>query len=81
MKVVVAFCLLTAVTVGQLEIRNRFATVEKKGTVSFVVRLRRTVVIAAVTYTVTPMTYGEFSAMSNVSLPRTLPDPAECKYS
>ena len=78
MKVVVAFCLLTAVTVGQLEIRNRFATVEKKG--SFVVRIQRTVVIAAVTYTVTPMTYGEFSAMSNVSLPRTLPDPAECKY-
>ena len=39
MKVVVAFCLLTAVTVGQPELRDRFVAVEKEGTVSFVVRV------------------------------------------
>ena len=79
MKVIVAFCLLTAVTVGQPELRNRLAAVEKEGSV--VVRIQRTGVNAALTVTVTPMTYGEFSAMSNLSLPRGLPDPAECKYS
>ena len=42
MKVIVAFCLLTAVTVGQLELRDRFVAVEKEGTVSFVVRVSET---------------------------------------
>ena len=77
MKVVVVFCLLTAVTVGQLELQNRLAAVEKEGSV--VVPIRRPGVNASLT--VTPMTYGEFSAISNLSLPRGLPDPAECKYS
>ena len=82
MKLVVAFCLLTAVTVGQPEMQIRSAAVEKEGTGSVVVGIQRPGVngLTAVTVTVTPMTYGEFSAMSNaVSLPRALPDPAECK--
>ena len=78
MKVIVAFCLLTAMTVGQPELQIPLGSVsEKEGTGSVVVEIFATRVNAALTVTVTPMTYGQFSALLD---PMTLPDRAERKY-
>ena len=94
MKVVVAFCLLAAVAMGQ-QLRIGFTTVtylEEEGTGSLTVRVQKTGLNGPIDLNrgdlaviVTPMTYGEFDAMSNFSLPgeiprNTLPDPAECKH-
>ena len=94
MKVVVAFCLLAAVAMGR-QLRIGFTAVtylEEEGTGSVTVRVQKTGANGPrdqnrgdLAVIVTPMTYGEFDAMSNVSLPgeiprNTLPDPAECKH-
>ena len=94
MKVVVAFVLLAAVAMGQ-QLRIGFTADtyhEEEGAGSVMVRVRKTGVNGPgdlnggdLAVIVTPMTYGEFDAMSNFSLPReiprnTLPDPAECKH-
>ena len=93
MKVVAVLCLLAAVAMGQSQLMSLIGFTEcnyrvKEGTGSVIVKIRRTGwnVINALTVSVTPMTYREFVAMSNVSLPcghprDTLPDPAERKYS
>ena len=92
MKVVAVLCLLAAVTMaGQPRLLTVIGFTDcnyhvKEGTGSVIVKIHRSGLnaISALTVTVTPMTYREFDAMSNCSLPGeiqrdTLPDPAECK--
>ena len=92
MKVVAVLCLLVAVAMaGQPRLLTVIGFTDcnyhvKEGTGSVIVKIYRSGlnVINASTVTVTPMTYREFDAMSNFSLPRemqrdTPPDPAECK--
>ena len=65
-------------TVGQPELQIPLGSVsEKEGNGSVMVEILATCVNAALTVTVTPMTYGQFSALL---VPATLPDTAERKY-
>ena len=94
MRVVFMFCLLAAVAMGQPMLKTligftKLTYDKKESTGSVTVKISRIGVnvinFEALTVTITPMTYREFDAMSNLSLPReiprnTLPDPAECKH-
>ena len=83
MKVVVVFCFLTAMTMGQSQLQILLGSVsEKEGTGSVVVEILATRVNAALTVTVTTI-YGQFSALldpATLTDPATLLDPAEHKY-